>query len=63
MVKVLSKDGAYTDFEDFLGVNSIKGDLSIDTTFDTIPFSLDHIFLQRQFSEQLKTVGQRLCTA
>ena len=42
----LSQDGGWTDFDEILGVNTLKRGLSIDTTFDPCHFSLDTIFKQ-----------------
>ena len=40
----LSQDGGWIDFDEILGVNCLKGDLSIVTTFDPCYFSLDTLF-------------------
>ena len=40
----LLQDGGWTDFDEILGVKTLKGGLLIDTTFDPCHFSLDSIF-------------------
>ena len=40
----LSQDGGWTDFDEILGVNTLKGGLLIFTTFDPCHFSLDTVF-------------------
>jgi hypothetical protein len=44
----LSQDGGWTDFDDILGVNCLKGGLSIVTTVDPCYFSLVTLFKSTQ---------------
>ena len=46
----LSQQGGWADFDEILGVSTLKGGLSIDTTFDPCHFSLDTMFKELNYA-------------